>query len=525
MWAAPRPTPAQHPKEVNLAGNVERLHHWRLDYLLVCRSKWTHSDCDNPTMGVCMTPTRVAIPLHGKMALRSFHCADFLSALNGERTEPIYFLGPHYYQVVSEPANRYRRLNTEAYDRAQTSGRYLHLVSNSIRNYATNSTTTDLRFRETIESMVYTTSIPKLLAYASAVEILRHTPGMDRLCCWWENRCNSVSVHREDLKSLFIDRVLTPGYGSRGFEYEGNFAREAQKLGLPVITAITNYDNIVNRGFRGFMPDCLAVWSKLMADDAIRLQKIPAAKIQITGPVQFDRFCRPLTITRDDFFRRINLDPSKKTILFAGGVNITRYFEIYQMLVARKVLGDNSPNLIVRPYPHPKLLLSPGWQLLQDLFSRCPHVSISFPPANSADEVVKETHVRDLFETEGDDELHCLLRYSDVMINIYSTISLEAAICDLPVIHLGYDLHTYGHRFPVLAGFLAQQTHNQRKARLAASKVAGNEDDLRIYLLQYLNDRGLDKQARYDYAVSECGELDGRSSLRLATLIRGARVP
>jgi len=261
-----------------------------------------------------------------------------------------------------------------------------------------------------------------------------------------------------------------------------------------------------------------------MAEDTLKLQAIPAAKIEITGPVQYDRFFRPPSLGRDEFLYRINLDPKRKTILFAGGVNITRYFEIHRLLVepagTAKVLPDY--NLVVRPYPHPKLLSSPGWKVIETLLTGKPNVYISFPTGNSGDDVTGITRKEDLYGADDLEELHCLLRYSDVMINIYSTISLEAAICDLPVIHMGYDLYTYGHRPHVTTSFMQQQTHNRRKLRLASSKVATDESDLMKCLQEYLHNRDLDREARYKYALSECGYLDGHSSERLADLIKSA---
>jgi hypothetical protein len=97
---------------------------------------------------------------------------------------------------------------------------------------------------------------------------------------------------------------------------------------------------------------------------------------------------------------------------------------------------------------------------------------------------------------------------------------LEAAICDLPVIHIGYDAYTFGVRFGVTTGFQQRMTHNRRKLRLAASKVAKSEEELLNYIEYYLSDKDRDSEARREYAISECGELDGNSTLRLVSMIK-----
>jgi hypothetical protein len=68
--------------------------------------------------------------------------------------------------------------------------------------------------------------------------------------------------------------------------------------------------------------------------------------------------------------------------------------------------------------------------------------------------------------------------------------------------------------------FLQRQTHNRRKLRLAASRVAKNEEELTKYINMYLDDRTLDREARLEYAVSECGDLDGQAGNRIVQMIK-----
>lgn len=242
-------------------------------------------------------------------------------------------------------------------------------------------------------------------------------------------------------------------------------------------------------------------------------------KIEVTGPVQYDRFMEPLPIGKDEYLQSIGLDPKRKTIFVAGGINITRYFELYNLFVEQKNNHwSESYNLIIRPYPHEKLLNSPGWQVLKKLFMQA-GIYMSNPGQIEVSEERSSELRHDLFG-ESIDELSYLLKYSDVMVNYFSTISLEAAIFDLPVIHVGYDLYTYGHRFHLMSAFQQRQTHNRRKLRLAASRVAKDETELIKYINDYLNNRNLDQEARRAYAISECGELDGQAGLRLAQMIK-----
>jgi hypothetical protein len=229
---------------------------------------------------------------------------------------------------------------------------------------------------------------------------------------------------------------------------------------------------------------------------------------------------QPLSLSREEFLRSVNLNPSKKTIFFAGGVNINHYFEIYRLFVEeKKRIQSGEFNFIVRPQPHAKLLDSPGWQIMEMLFKQA-GVYVSNPGSVDATGDRTQELRLDLGLDEGPDELNYLLRYSDVLINNFSTMGLEAAICDLPTIYIGYDAYTFGVRFGVTTGFQQRMTHNRRPLRLKASKVARDEKELLAHIDLYLSDGNVDRTARREYAESECGALDGQAAFRLIEMIK-----
>lgn len=466
-----------------------------------------------------MSEIKIAIPLHGKMAARAFHQPSFRQHLAEGGFKPLYFLSPYYFRSFDFDPEQYFELQVEQYE-AQYQKSFLLQQLRMLRRFVIVTETTDLRFRETIESKLFNATLLGMSGQMAFVNAVRRTPGMGRFLTWLETQLYATHAHDEKFKEQNISCVLTPGMGNFGFWNEGNFAREAQRMGLPTFAAITNYDNIVNMGYRGFHPTCLAVWSKQMADEAMKLHGYPANKMEITGPVQYDRFMMPLPKSREEFLRSLNLDPAKKTILFAGGVNINHYFDIYRVFVEQKDRVWREPfNFIVRPYPHPKLMDSPAWTVLENLFKQA-GAYISNPGSiDASGDRTAEFRV-DLAFDEGPDELNYLLRYSDVMVNYFSTIGLEAAICDLPTIHVCFDPYTFGLRFSVTTGFLQRQTHNRRPLRLAASRVAKSEKEIFVALDAYLSDRTLDHEARRIYAEFECGEMDGRSGYRLMNIIK-----
>jgi hypothetical protein len=466
-----------------------------------------------------MSEIKIGIPLHGKMAARAFHQPSFRERLAEGGLMPLYFLSPVYYRSFEFDPKQYFELQVEQYDE-QYRKHFLLQQLRMLRRFMVVTETTDLRFREMIESKLFDATFLGMAAQMTYVSLLRHIPGMGKILAWMEKRFYVTHAHDEYFKEQNIQCVLTPGMGNFNFWNEGSFALEAQHMGIPAFAAITNYDNIVNMGYRGFNPTCLGVWSRQMADEVIKLHGYPANKLEIIGAVQYDRFMKPLSIRREEFLKSINLNPSKKTIFFAGGVNINHYFEIYRLFVEGKGrIWKGDFNFIVRPQPHAKLLDSPGWQILEKMFTEV-GVYVSNPGSVDASGDRTQELRLDLGLDEAPDELNYLLRYSDVLINNFSTMGLEAAICDLPTIHVGYDAYTFGVRFGVTTGFQQRMTHNRRPLRLKASKVAKSEKELLSHIDQYLSDSAIDREARHEYAVLECGDMDGQASTRLISMIK-----
>jgi hypothetical protein len=467
-----------------------------------------------------MNHARLAIPLHGKMAARSLHTGLFARSLLERRLDPLYFIGPQYSNTGLLDNQRYFLLDTDFY------GSFINrnwLLQNlmELRRFAVRTETTDLNLRIQLDGILFAAeNLSRVWLRAARMDLLRRIPGLGEAAVWIESCFYRTSVHTATLKSQDIRAALIPGLGSDGFQQEGFFAREAQALKIPVISTISNYDNIVSRGLRGFMPDRLAVWSRLMADEAIKFQGIPAARIEITGPVQYDRYLSPLPLSREKFLRAKGLDPAKPTICYAGGVDVVSYFEVFRIL-KEAFLDNRRCNLVFRAYPHPKVLNSPEWPFLENQMLQTEGVYVSNPLRFSSDQLAGEFFKSVLQGGAEQDELACLFKYSDVLVNHFSTVSLEASICDLPVVHMGYDPYSFGLKPWFTAAYGRRHTHNRRKLRLMAAKIAENSAQLSEYIELYLSDRSTDQEARRDYALLEIGYLDGKAGERLAELIRG----
>ena len=107
-----------------------------------------------------------------------------------------------------------------------------------------------------------------------------------------------------------------------------------------------------------------------------------------------------------------------------------------------------------------------------------------------------------------------------MLINHYSTLGLEAAVCGLPTIYVDYDLYAHGFNVKAMSWWYRQTSHNRRPLRLRAARVVQDDNELLDAVISYAGDRSQQAGERREYALSECGYLDGLSTERLAMLVR-----
>lgn len=224
-----------------------------------------------------MSEIKIGIPLHGKMSTRAFHSASFRNHLSASGFKPTYFLTKDYLRSFDHDPEQYLELQADAYLRYYQQHGFLRALK-SLRRFVVITETTDLRLRERIEELIYDEPLWKVAGYIYYMDALRHIPKLGNLLLWLEKQFYVTHFHDKFIQEKELDCILIPGMANYRFEYAGQFALEAQRLQKPVFSAITNYDNIVNMGFRGINPTCLAVWSREMADDVIRLHGFPAKK-------------------------------------------------------------------------------------------------------------------------------------------------------------------------------------------------------------------------------------------------------
>lgn len=329
-----------------------------------------------------------------------------------------------------------------------------------------------------------------------------------------------ADLHAEAFARRRPDLVVatTPGL----FTADAVVLREARRRACPTAAVVLGWDNPTAKGYRGAEVDLVVAWSKRMAAQLERHHDIPPERIAIGGVPHFDRYLRPDgLLARDELFAALRLDPARRTILFT-----TPSPDLWTMnaTVARALgeaaregrLGDGA-QVVVRPHPNFSLgRVREGVTALEAVAAEAPGVTL-FEPALGDGALPIATTPADV------DRLAALLAHADVLVNVFSTTTLEAFLVDTPVVALSEDIAGAGNRRrPGGARAWDQFAHLEGLLHGGAARVAHSLEEMVALVAAYLADPALDRAARRRVAEEECGPLDGRSGQRVGRLLLDA---
>lgn len=248
-----------------------------------------------------------------------------------------------------------------------------------------------------------------------------------------------------------------------------------------------------------------------MHRDAVEMHDIPESAIKKIGCLRYDRLKDTVIESREAFFSRIGLNPNRRTIMYAGPLSADQY---YEMLAAFEELNDegNGLQMIFRLYPHKYFMHTPYAKPLINYARSLPgvHVSLGDPDyrIGRRDEAVPNIEQFELWHS---------LAYSDVVVNYFSTIALEACFFDKPVISLAYrPMKDYGWIHPPKYADHPGLTHNRRLREYGAVHMVMSREELKDSISESIAKPDAASEVRSNTVEMELGQLDGKVSERLA---------
>lgn len=217
--------------------------------------------------------------------------------------------------------------------------------------------------------------------------------------------------------------------------YLAPFLYAGLKLKIPTTTFIFSWDNLASKGRMLGDFDNFLVWSDLMKEELLYFYpNVKEDKVKVVGTPQFEPYVMDkYKSSKIDLIRKFNLDPNKKIICYSCAdvsigpndpvvikaiVNAIRNNDIkekVQLIVRTSPAEDDS-----RFYETKKQFPEIVWNVPKWILTREGHVE-SWSQRIPSDEDIKD--------------LRSLLEFSDLNINMCSTMSLDFMLFDKPVIN------------------------------------------------------------------------------------------
>lgn len=286
----------------------------------------------------------------------------------------------------------------------------------------------------------------------------------------------------------------------------------ARRLGIPTATFIFSWDNLSSKGRIAAPYEHFLVWSPLMKEEMQRFYpEVSEERIHVVGTPQFDPYAdRQILMERGDFFRCIGADAERPLICYTGGDRSVcpqgpeQLASVMELIRSGAIHGN--VQLIFRPVPtedgrrydgvrqhYPEMIYAqPAWR------SRGEGEWFKFVPTSE--------DVRFLAN---------LAHHSDVNINVASTVTLDFAIHDKPVVNLAYDMDGKLPFGMPIYEFHYLMDHYRPVVELGAARVARSPEELAAHVNAYLRDPSLDREGRRRLVELEVGVPVGQASARV----------
>ena len=290
----------------------------------------------------------------------------------------------------------------------------------------------------------------------------------------------------------------------------------ATKLGIPTVAFIFSWDNLTSKARNAASFDYYLVWSDLMRQELRHFYPdVPAERIVIVGTPQFDTYReKGLLWSRHEFFERIGADPSRKLICYSGGdCSIYRDEPEFVRILLEFVRAgriEGRPQVMLRPCPVDEGSRYAGVRAsYPELIYRQP-MWVHTNPGNWACSLPDRSDVQFLAN---------LTHHADINVNLASTMTLDFAIHDKPVVNVAFDPASPPPLGIPLADFYYRFEHYRPVVELGAARIARTRQELADHVNAYLGDPTLDREKRRRFVELEVGGSIGDAGARIMDVL------
>lgn len=285
----------------------------------------------------------------------------------------------------------------------------------------------------------------------------------------------------------------------------------AQKV--KILTHILSFDNLTSRGY---LPikffNAFLVWNTKMAHELQRIYAIPDSRIQITGTPQFDFHTHPQYLKSKEWTHtQLGIKEGNFILYCANHYALTPDEPqlVAQIIRAmKKNAALSSYQIVLRLHP------MDNYDRWNELLAEFPEVRVNYPWAHQDGQNLfwGEPSVEDMVLFSN------TLRYSSLILNIASTISIDAAILDKPVVCVGFSSDA-SNAYNSLYHNFHYSDHYAPIMKTGATPLSIDLESLLTLSLQALQHPQQLSEKRRQMVELLCGDADGKASERIVNFV------
>jgi CDP-glycerol glycerophosphotransferase (TagB/SpsB family) len=326
------------------------------------------------------------------------------------------------------------------------------------------------------------------------------------------------NIYMDLFKKYQPDLVISRTPGWRLDRY---ILREAARRGIHTAAVLVGWDNPSSYNLSGSPVEHIVCWSEIQKEELVLGSDWNPENVFIGGIPSYDGyFRREWLIPRDVYFRKHGLDPDRKLLAYACSFE-TLHPNFPNMATLIDLVNNNrlseSGQLLIRFHPNhfkKDTRFEGEKNRVAEYIKGMQHIHMVEPVSLGAG----------LAHYSGEDmpEKASMMTWADVFLTVYSTMVVETAIHDRPIVSMTIDTpggwNMKGVYSPPLTSIGDWPTH-KRFRQSGAGRVAETPEQVRELVDFYLQNPTADSKERHKFILDECTFIDGRAGVRTGEYI------
>ncbi|HEY0220781.1 MAG TPA: CDP-glycerol glycerophosphotransferase family protein [Candidatus Paceibacterota bacterium] len=293
-------------------------------------------------------------------------------------------------------------------------------------------------------------------------------------------------------------------------DFETSFLRSAKKHNVFSVNFVNSWDRVTARCIFRILADKFIVFNDIIKQELIETNYIDGKDIFVSGMPQYDMYFRPALISREEFFRNLGLNSDERVIVYSpiGGKFSDSDWDIMDLLYklnGEKKFGDKVKILVRFP---------PNDFVKEEELKKRPHLLYQYPGVRFS---TKRSIDWDMTKDELEN-LRSTLEYMSLIICYASSISVDTALFDKPIINIDFEIKKID-KLEKSATTWRRLGHYRKALDMGGIRLVKTEEELIDLVKKYLKDPSLDREGRMNLAKKQYQFSDAKSAERIADYV------